>query len=107
MGPSGAGVRGWTFEKGGRRVTIRGEGRLTISLNEGTTAAAVAGLGILATGFWGCRAELSDGRLIPLLPDWAVEPIEVNAVYPAARAARPAARALVAYLADELKAISV
>ena len=107
MGPSGAGVRGWTFEKGGRRVMVSGKGRLTISLNEGTTAAAVAGLGILATGFWGCRAELSDGRLIPLLPDWAVEPIEVNAVYPAARAARPAARALVAYLADELKAISV
>jgi DNA-binding transcriptional LysR family regulator len=107
MGPSGAGVREWSFEKGGRRVMVSGKGRLTISLNEGTTVAAVAGLGILATGFWGCRAELSDGRLIPLLPDWAVEPIEVNAVYPAARAARPAARALVAYLADELKAISV
>jgi DNA-binding transcriptional LysR family regulator len=107
MGPSGAGVRGWTFEKGGRRIMVRGEGRLTISLNEGTTAAAVAGLGILATGFWGCRAELCDGRLIPLLPDWAVEPLELNAVYPAARAAQPAARALAAYLADELKAISV
>jgi DNA-binding transcriptional LysR family regulator len=107
MGPSGAGVRGWTFEKDGSRVTVRGEGRLTISLNEGTTVAAVAGLGILATGLWGCRAELCDGRLIPLLPDWAVEPMELNAVYPAARAARPAARALAAYLADELKAISV
>lgn len=107
MGPPGAGVRGWTFEKGGQRVMVRGEGRLSISLNEGTTAAAVAGLGILATGLWGCRVELSDGRLIPLLPDWAVEPIEMYAVYPAARAARPAARALAAYLADELKAISV
>jgi DNA-binding transcriptional LysR family regulator len=106
-GPPGAGVRGWTFEKGGRRLSVRGEGRLTISLNEGTTAAAVAGLGILATGSWGCRAELSDGRLIPLLPDWAVEPLEVNAVYPAARAAPAAARAIVAYLAGELKGISV
>ena len=106
-GPPGAGVRGWTFEKGGRRLMVRGEGRLTISLNEGTTAAAVAGLGVLATGSWGCRAELSDGRLIPLLPNWTVEPLEVNAVYPAARAARAAARAMVAYLADELKAISV
>jgi DNA-binding transcriptional LysR family regulator len=69
MMPLGAGVRGWTFEKGGQRTTVHGKGRLTISLNEGTTAAAVAGLGILATGFWGCRAELSDGRLIPLLSD--------------------------------------
>ncbi|MGX6999652.1 LysR substrate-binding domain-containing protein [Caballeronia sp. KNU42] len=107
MTPSGAGVRGWSFEKDGHKTMAHGKGRLTISLNEGTTAAAVAGLGILATGFWGCRAELSDGRLIALLPDWAVEPIEANAVYPAARAARPAARAFVAYLADELKAISV
>lgn len=107
MGPPGAGVRGWTFEKGGRRVTARGEGRLSISLNEGTTAAAVAGLGILATGTWGCRVELRDGLLVPLLPDWMVEPIEMNAVYPAGRAAQPAARALAAYLAGELKAISV
>jgi DNA-binding transcriptional LysR family regulator len=68
MGPSGADVRGWTFEKGGRRVMARGEGRLTVSLNEGTTAAAVAGLGILATGFWGCRAELSDGRVSRATP---------------------------------------
>lgn len=107
MGPPGAGVRGWTFEKGGRRVMARGEGRLTISLNEGTTAAAVAGLGILATGTWGCRIELRDGRLVPLLPDWAVEPIEMHAVYPAGRAAQPAARALAAYLAGELKEISI
>ena len=106
-GPSGAGVQGWTFAKGARRVTARGEGRLTISLNEGTTVAAVAGLGILATGLWGCRAELGDGRLVHLLPDWVVDPIEANAVYPAARATRPAARALVAYLTDELKSISV
>jgi DNA-binding transcriptional LysR family regulator len=69
---------------------VSGEGRLTISLNEGTTAAAVAGLGILATGFWGCRAELSDGRLIPLLPDWAVEPIELHAVYPGCPGRPPA-----------------
>jgi DNA-binding transcriptional LysR family regulator len=107
MGPSGAGVREWTFEKSGRRVAFRGEGRLTISLNEGKTAAAVAGLGILMMGSWGCRAELSDGRLVPVLADWKLEPVEVNAVFPAARAARPAARALVAYLADELKLISV
>ena len=107
MGPPGAGVRGWTFEKGGRRLTARGAGRLTISLNEGTTTAAVAGLGILATGLWGCRVELSDGRLIPLLQDWTVEPMEMHAVYPAGRAAQPAARALAAYLATELKPISV
>ncbi len=107
MGPSASGVREWTFEKGGRRVVFRGEGRLTISLNEGTTVAAVAGLGILTTGSWGCRAELSDGRLIPVLPDWQLEPLEVHAVFPAARAAPAAARALVAYLADELKLISV
>jgi DNA-binding transcriptional LysR family regulator len=107
MGPSGAGVQRWTFEKSGRRVAFRGEGQLTISLNEGKTAAAVAGLGILMMGSWGCRAELSDGRLVPVLADWKLEPVEVHAVFPAARAARPAARALVAYLADELKLISV
>jgi LysR substrate binding domain len=90
-----------------RGVVFRGEGRLTVSLNEGKTAAAVAGLGILTTRSWGCRAELSDGRLIPVLPDWKLEPVEVNATFPAALATQPAARALVAYLADELELISI
>ncbi|TMH14215.1 MAG: LysR family transcriptional regulator, partial [Betaproteobacteria bacterium] len=44
------GTDGWTFEKDGRRVSLRLEGRLVVSANEGAVAAAVAGLGITTTG---------------------------------------------------------
>lgn len=104
--PAAAGTTGWTFEKDGRRVVFRSQGRFSVSVNEGATAAAVAGLGILMAGSLGCRAELSDGRLVPVLPDWKFEPVVVNAVFPAGRAARPAARALVAFLMEELKSIA-
>ncbi|WP_321857510.1 LysR family transcriptional regulator [Paraburkholderia tropica] len=107
IGPSSASPTGWTFQKDERRVVYRGEGRLTVSVNEGATAAAAAGLGILAIGLWGCRPELEDGRLVPVLEDWSLEPVAINAVFPGGRAARPAARALVAYLADELLRLSV
>jgi hypothetical protein len=36
--------------------------------NEGAVAAAVAGPGVVSTGYWGSRQEL-DRRLAPVLPD--------------------------------------
>jgi len=55
------------FEREGRTVSLRVKGRLTFTVNEGATAAAVAGLGIVSTGLWGCRAELASGTLVRIL----------------------------------------
>ncbi|SAL78858.1 LysR family transcripitonal regulator [Caballeronia peredens] len=106
IGPSSAGALGATLRKEGREVDFRAEGRLSTSVNEGATSAAVAGLGILTIGLWGCRSELADGRLVRILPDWQLDPVEVHAVFPARRAMRPAARVLVDYLAESLRPIS-
>ncbi|NIE84175.1 MULTISPECIES: LysR family transcriptional regulator [unclassified Burkholderia] len=106
LGPSSAESLGATFRKDGQAMTFRADGRLSTSVNEAATAAAVAGLGLLTIGSWGCRAELADGRLVPLLTDWQLDPVEVHAVFPAGRAARPAARLLVDYLVAELAPIS-
>ncbi|PQV54535.1 LysR family transcriptional regulator [Paraburkholderia sp. BL21I4N1] len=107
LGPSSAGALGSTLRKDEQQFAVRSEGRLTISVNEGATAAAVAGLGILTIGLWGCRSEIADGRLVQVLADWQLEPVEVHAVFPARRAVRPAARTLIDYLVDELRPISV
>jgi len=106
-GPSSAAALGATLRKDGHEVVLRGEGRLSVSVNEGATAAAVAGLGILTIGLWGCRNEIEDGRLVSVLADWQLEPIEIHAVFPPGRASRPAASALVDYLKEELAPISV
>lgn len=103
MGPSGQTPGGWTFQKDGRSVSILVEGRLTTNANEGSVAAAVAGLGIVSTGYWGSRQEIEDGRLVALLADWKREPAPLNAVYAAGRGAKPAARAFTDFLIGALK----
>jgi DNA-binding transcriptional LysR family regulator len=81
---------------------VRVEGRLTTAANEGAVAGAVAGLGITLTSLWGCRAELERGDLAQVMEDWTMEPVELHALFPAGRAASPAARAFVDYLAPLL-----
>jgi DNA-binding transcriptional LysR family regulator len=97
VGPSGRGA--WTFARDGRRVSIRPEPWITATVNEGSTAAAVAGMGIVHTSVWGCRAEVERGDLVPVLADWDMGAADISAVFAAGRAAKPAARAFADYLA--------
>jgi DNA-binding transcriptional LysR family regulator len=98
VGPTGSAPAPWSFERQDRKISLRIDGRLTVSSNEGAVAAAVAGLGIILTSYWGCRAELESGALVRLLPDWKTELVKLHGVFPAGRAAKPAARAFVDYL---------
>jgi len=84
----------WTFEKNGRQVSLRPEGRIVASANEGAVAAAIAGLGITSTGIIAARKPLANRKLVRVLPDWETGSVEVHAVFPAGRATKAAARAL-------------
>jgi DNA-binding transcriptional LysR family regulator len=75
----------------------------TTNANEGAVAAATAGLGICSTGEWGSAAERKSGALVEVLPDWKMESVEIHAVFPAGRAAKPSARAFAEYLARSFK----
>jgi len=92
VGPMGSDR--WTFENDGRQVSLRLEGRVVVSANEGAVAAAVAGLGIASTGIIASRKELADRLLVRVLPDWEMGALDVHAVFPSGRAAKAAARAL-------------
>ncbi|HEX5657537.1 MAG TPA: LysR family transcriptional regulator [Polyangiales bacterium] len=94
------GARAWSFTRGGEESSVRVAARLAVTVNEVATAAAVAGLGIVAMGAAGCRAELERGALVRLLPDWQLAPIELHAVFAAGRAAKPSARALAKFVAE-------
>jgi len=95
VGPSGP---AWTFRKDGKATFVRARGLLTATVNEVATAAAVAGLGLVSMANFGCRRELEEGSLVRVLPDWDMGSVELHAVFPGGRAAKPSARAFVDFL---------
>jgi DNA-binding transcriptional LysR family regulator len=103
VGPAGTSAGAWSFEKDGQRVSARIDSRLTVTGNEAAVAAAVAGMGVVTTALWGCRAELASGSLIQLLPDWTMGEVEAHGMFTPGRRPKPSARALVEYLIAELR----
>lgn len=102
-GPISTAAEPWTFEKDGRSISLRVTARIAANINEAAVAAAVAGLGIVSTGHWGCRSELAAGTLLRVLPDWRMGESEVHAVFAAGRGAKPAARAFADHLAASFR----
>lgn len=100
VGPQG--VRDWAFRKGGTTTSVRIEGRLKIPALEGALTAAVAGMGIVMTSAGASRSELESGALVRVLEGWDLGSVDLHAVFAAGRAAKPSARALIAYLSQAL-----
>ena len=102
-GPATLVPHAWAFERNGNTETIELSPHVSTNDNEATVAAAVAGMGITSTQQWACRRELRDGSLVRLLAEWKTRDIPVHAYFPAGRATRAAARALIDFLAAEFR----
>ena len=63
--------------------------------------AAIAGTGMALLPDYACRAPLADGRLVHLLPDWAVPRGTVHLVFTGRRGLLPSVRAFVDHVARE------
>lgn len=106
VGPAGRGAEGWTFKKGSEALSVRAGGRIVLDAADGAVAAAAAGLGIVSAGYFGLLKELGNGDLIQVLPDWEMIPAEFNVILPAARAAKPSARAFSDFVRKQLNELS-
>lgn len=100
VGPQG--VADWTFRKGGTTASVRLDGRLRITVLQGAHVAAVEGMGIVLTTLPAIRREFDSGALVRVLPEWDMGAVDVHAVFPSGRAAKPSARAIVDYVAEVL-----
>jgi len=98
VGPHGIGD--WSFRRGGTVVSMRLDGRLRIPALEGAITAAIAGMGIVMASAGACRKEIESGALVRVLPDWDLGTVDLHAMFPAGRAAKPSARAFIAYLSE-------
>ena len=89
--------------KGAGTVTVPGTPRLVAQDLTALHSAVAAGLGIGALPEFMCRNGLAMKRLVRLLPDWEVaDPVRLTAVSPAGRAASPAVRSFVEFLAANI-----
>jgi DNA-binding transcriptional LysR family regulator len=97
-GPASVVPTAWKFKRGVDEIVIDLEPHFLTDENEGSVAAATAGLGITSTSEWACRRELRDGSLVRLLVDWKTVDIPVHAYFPMGRATRAAGRAVIEHL---------
>ncbi len=92
----------WTFTKGPSQVAVTVRGRLQMTAAEGVREAVFAGLGLTVATAWMFAPELADGRVVPVLTDWELPPIDVWAVFPTGRQANAKARAFAAFVEQAL-----
>jgi DNA-binding transcriptional LysR family regulator len=92
----------FSFRKDGRATPVRVDSQLAITISEGATASAVAGL--TASSENSARAELETGQLVRVLPDRDFGSMEVNALFVSGKTIKPAARAFADFLLRELRA---
>ena len=92
--------RAWVFTRGREESSIALHPRVTV--NEALTihrlVVSGAGLGIVSAYL--CAPDIADGRLVRLLPEWSLPPVEVSLVFPSRRELSPAVRALTEFLKE-------
>jgi DNA-binding transcriptional LysR family regulator len=89
----------WRLEgSDGQSRAVRITPRLTCGELFVLRAAAVAGLGVALIPDHFCREEMSDGRLVRLLPGWWKQPGLIHVVFTSKRGLTPAVRALIDHL---------
>lgn len=82
VGSDGVGRQSWVFKRRSTIISVDVTGRIQTDSAPGRHAGALAGLGIAQVLAAMCAAELRSGELVALLPGYALEPVEVHAVFP-------------------------
>jgi len=103
FGPGVFGRDSWRFKKGDTMISVDVQGRIYTDSGPGIFASAMAGLGIATASRVMCAAEIKSGRLVRLLPDYTMEPVEVHAIFPSGPHPSAKVRAFVDYLASALR----
>lgn len=99
VGLNGLGRESWMFKRGNTVTSVDVTGRVFADPGLGVHASMVAGLGIAQATSAMCGAELRSGALIALLSSYALEPVEVHAVFPGGPRLSAKVRAFADYLA--------
>lgn len=94
----GGGGRSWSFRQGSSEASVVVNGRVRVSAAEGVRAAVLADIGLAVSSEWMFSGELANGKVVPVLSDWQLTPVDLWAVFPGGRMANAKARAFVDFV---------
>lgn len=94
----------WTFRRDSSEAAVVVSGRVAITAAEGLRAAVLADLGLAVASEWMFSPELKSGKVLSVLNDWRLPPLELWAVFPAGRMVNAKTRAFLNFLIDVLGA---
>jgi DNA-binding transcriptional LysR family regulator len=95
----------WTFRHAsGAEASVSVGGRLRVTAAEGLRAAVLADMGLAVASEWMFSRELASGAAVHLLPEWALPPIDLWALFPSGRLTSAKARAFADFVAKVLRA---
>ncbi|MFK4651740.1 DNA-binding transcriptional LysR family regulator [Bradyrhizobium japonicum] len=103
FGPGLFGRTTWSFTRNGAETSVDVRGRITTDSGPGVFASVLAGLGIAMTSPVMAGPEIEAGALVPVLKSYQLAPVDVYAVFPAGPRPSTKVRALVDFLAEELR----
>ena len=103
FGPGNFGRASWSFSRNGTETAVDVRGRIHTDSGPGVLASAMAGLGIAIASPVMVGPELTAGALVQILRGYKLAPVNVHAVFPGGPRPSAKVRALVDFLAQELK----
>ncbi|GLS44236.1 LysR family transcriptional regulator [Methylobacterium brachythecii] len=90
------------FRQGDREVKVQPKGQVAIDGAEVAVSAVRAGVGIAVASLPSFSEDLDTGNLVQVLSDWKLAEIEAHALFGNGPAPKPAARAFVDHLVEQL-----
>jgi len=103
FGPGNFGRDSWSFNRNGTEMSVDVRGRISTDSGPGLFASAMAGLGIAMVSSVMAGPEVKAGTLVQVLRGYKLPSVDVHAVFPGGPRPSTKVRALVDYLAAELK----
>jgi DNA-binding transcriptional LysR family regulator len=94
----------WRLRRGGELKEVRVDARVSVPDPTINHQLALAGTGVALLAQSMVGADVEEGRLVRLLPEWEPEPVELHALYPSQLNSSPKVRAFLQFLRDRFGA---
>lgn len=96
----------WRLRKGTELKEVKVNARVSVPDPTINHQLALAGAGVALLAQSVVQADVEQGHLIRILPDWEPTPVELHALYPSRLDSSPKVRALLSFLRERFGAVS-